>query len=345
MRRLPSIIFTSCRAPTLELLLHQRLKPGGFQLPTPLRPHRLVDQFDEPGPVDQLDRVFGDELLRRQRKRAGGDKEALVAPGMMDRPKEFLKIRRANHPFLVVLALNDGQHPVPTAEPEVGPLVTCPADRLDLEAHGLKKFRGKFLKRLGRQRGKLRQFQIGPLRLAVLVLDPLTSLSNRLAKFADLDLVASRLLRIEPSQVSIHLEECVIDGVIQPGSLGASQLVLITPVDGILQVLQRPGQFGGRSDGRRILLIGGRFPEKTLAVDARGDPRIGLTGTGGLGLDPFEQHRGALRTEALHRYQPPLPSLRSQTIAPAWRIDRPQTRSRANFADRLMPPDVFEGRP
>ena len=90
------------------------------------------DQLDEPWAVDELDRVFGGELLGRERERARRDEEALVAVGVMDRAQKFLEDRRADDRLPVILALNDGKEPIIAAKPKVGPFVAGAADLLDL---------------------------------------------------------------------------------------------------------------------------------------------------------------------------------------------------------------------
>src|SRR5947209_1947437 len=87
-------------------LLAPRSEPGRLGLATGAGAHRLLDQFDEPGAVDQLDRVRGDEFLGSQREGPGGDEEPFVAAVVVDRPQELLQLRRADHPLLGVLALD-----------------------------------------------------------------------------------------------------------------------------------------------------------------------------------------------------------------------------------------------
>src|SRR5438477_12354104 len=74
-----------------------RSEPGRLGGSLAFRTEGLVDEFDEPRAVDQFDRVLGGELLGGDREGAGGDEEALVAEGVMDRPQEFLEFGGADH--------------------------------------------------------------------------------------------------------------------------------------------------------------------------------------------------------------------------------------------------------
>src|SRR6266550_4392909 len=82
-------------------------EPGRLGLAMGAGADGLMDQLDQAGAVDQLDRVLGDELLGGQREGPGGDEEALVAAGVVDRAEELLELGRADDAPAVVLALHD----------------------------------------------------------------------------------------------------------------------------------------------------------------------------------------------------------------------------------------------
>src|SRR5579875_1884032 len=175
-RRLPSLNNTRAVNGSLEATLQpmgdpRQSEPGRLGLVAPLGPEGLVDQLDEARPVHQLDGVLGGELLGRERERARGHEEALVAQRMMDGAEELLEHGRAHHALLVILALDDSEQAVAAAEAEIGALVPAAAHRLDLVAERLEELRDELLERLGGQRGELGELQVGAARLVVLPLD------------------------------------------------------------------------------------------------------------------------------------------------------------------------------
>src|SRR5262249_37129712 len=139
---------------------------------------------------------------------------------VMDRAEELLEYGRAHDPALVVLALDDREQAVAAAEAEVGALVAGTAHRLDLVAERLEELGDELLERFGGQRAELSELQVGAARLAVLVLDALAALADRLTQLADLSLVLRRLLGVEPQQVSVDLEQGVVDRIVQARALG-----------------------------------------------------------------------------------------------------------------------------
>ena len=119
MRRPPSLKNTSTVNPdrwiriagrSLEAAAIDQNQAGSVSR-RPLGPRAWLTSSMSRGPVNQLDRVLGGELLGRERERAGGDEEALVAERVMDGAQELLEHRRADHAALVVLALDDGEQP------------------------------------------------------------------------------------------------------------------------------------------------------------------------------------------------------------------------------------------
>ena len=152
-------------------------KPGGLFDLARAWADRLVNELDEPWPVDQFDGMFGDEFLRRQRKRPRGDKETLVASRVMNRSQKLLKFRRADDPFRLILALNDGHQAAPF-HLDIGPLVSSAADALHVVTHGLEHFRDELLETFGRERGELSELEVGPFCLAKHPFDTLTSFDD-----------------------------------------------------------------------------------------------------------------------------------------------------------------------
>ncbi len=150
-------------------------------------------QLDQPWAVDELDGVFGGELLGGERERARRDEEAFVAASVMDRSQEFLKDGRADHRLPLILALNDGNEPIIAAKAKVGPFVAGAADLLDLEAQHFEELADEFLERLGGERRELGQLEIGAAGHVDLSLQPFASVANRLAQVAHFVFVASGL--------------------------------------------------------------------------------------------------------------------------------------------------------
>ena len=178
----------------------------------------------------------------------------------------------------MILALNDGKEPIIAAEAEVGPFVAGAADLLDLEAEHLEELADEFLERLGGERGELGQLQIGAAGLVALPFQPFATVANRLR--ASLRTSSSWRAASAAScaaQVAIDLEQRVVDRVVEPRPLGAGQLVVVAPEDGVLQVLDRAGELGERCDRRRVFLVGSRGPEQSLrgAAPAADDRRRG----------------------------------------------------------------------
>ena len=107
------------------------------------------DELDQARAVDELDRVFGGELLSGERECARRDEESFVAAGVMDCAQKFLKLRRADRGLPVIFALNDGNEPIIAAKEQVGPEIAGAANQLDLEAEHLEELADEFLERLG----------------------------------------------------------------------------------------------------------------------------------------------------------------------------------------------------
>ncbi len=121
-------------------------------------------------------------------------------------------------------------------------------------------------------------------------------------------------------QVTIDLEECVVDRVVETRPLGTGQLVRVAPEDGIVQVFDRAGQLVEGSDRRRVFLVCGRDPKQSLCARSPCAGESSRGEFGRLGFEPIENHRGALRSEALRHGRSPI-NLRESTDASSMRED------------------------
>src|SRR5215208_4484953 len=119
----------------------------------------VLNELDEPGAVDQLDGVVGDELLGGERESPRGDEEPLVAAGVVDGAQELLELGRADDAAAVVLALDDREQAV-APDAEVGPLVAGPPDELDVVAERLEDLGDELLEPFGGERGELSELQV-----------------------------------------------------------------------------------------------------------------------------------------------------------------------------------------
>ena len=213
----------------------------------------------------------------------------------MDRAQELLELGRADdpHPLAVILALDDPEQAVAT-DAEVGPLVPRAADLLDLVAERFKNLGDELLEPFGGQVRELRELQVGPFRLAAEPFRPLLGVTDLVADRLKIALDLREFRAFEPPAVALDLEQGVFDRVVQPGPLGACELVLIPPENGVMQVLERSGQLAGRADRRRVVLVRGGGPENPLPGRRRGRQ------PGCLLSQPLQHHCCALRSQTLH---------------------------------------------
>ncbi len=281
-------------------------EPGGLGLFAGTRPHRFLHQLDESGAVNQFDRVVGGELVRRQREGPRGDEEALVAAGVVDRAEELLELGRADDPSPEVLALDDPEEAI-AADPQIDPLVPGTADLARPRSPAPRRSRRRTPRTpSGSARPSCESFRSA--RRACCRILSACSFPSRTRSRIDRH-SSSALARSAASSrsISIDLEQRVLDRVVEPEPLGLGQRILIAAEDGILQVLDGPGQLRVRADRGGIVTISNARPEQALTT--RGQRGRGRRHFGRitLGLQPIEQHRRAPGSKTLHRPQSPQP--------------------------------------
>src|SRR5271157_4164387 len=281
-------------------------EPGGLGFASGTGAQGLLNQLDQSGSVDQLNRMIGDELLGRKGKRAGGDKKPLVAAGMVDGAQELLKFGRAHDAAFVVLALHDRQH-VLAAQAQVGALIAGAAGLLDLVAQRLEQLGHELLEGLGRQRRQLRKLELGPARLRALLFERLAPVANRLSHVGNLGRKALAQGGVGPIEITIDLEEGVLDRVVEPGSPGTRQLVCKPPEDRVPKMFESTRKLRLGADRGRLFAVRIGGPEQSLAkCDRPGLSRRALLHLGRSCPQPLQQHRGTLGTQTLHRFRTPL---------------------------------------
>src|SRR5262249_49914336 len=119
--------------------------------------------------------------------------------------------------------------------------------------------------RLACERSELLDLQLGAPRLLNSFLDLRASGPDRAPQLTNLVFETHGFLRPAPGQEAIDLEECIVDSVLLASPLGSAQLIVISPEDRVLQMLDRARKLRKSRDGGRLLLVCRRLPEQTLA--------------------------------------------------------------------------------
>ena len=242
-----------------------------------------------------------------ERERAGRDEEALVAASVVDRSQKLLELGRADQALLVILALDDGDSP--SRREAEGRRPRRPSRRLSRLRNRASRRARRRTPRMTRGESEASWASFRSARRACWIR---FSISSRAARIVDPQARAlhPRTAPISSAaaceQITIDLEEGVVDRVVQPRPLGAGQLVVVAPEDGVLRGAR------SRRQARRAEVIAGasscvrgRLPEQALRAARLGRDRAAVR-PASLRLEPVQNHRGTLWSQALHHSASPV---------------------------------------